>query len=213
MSSSRPLTVAIPRSFNANGPFCARRPNLSEILANTAPPPWTLSAFMAYLSQNHCLETLEFTMDASRYRKHYSKLAGRYANLHDPTATEDCQYVKMLWQRLMDAYIASNGHREVNLPGEVRDELLSLAPPSRPEALPPHPSSLDPAVDKVYELMSESVLVPFLNSVCPQSAHPAIQESNEYGDCKDGSLTRALTRSYDERAIHRHPHAHRSSPP
>ena len=31
---------------------------------------------MAYLSQNHCMETLEFTMDADRYRAAYSKLLG-----------------------------------------------------------------------------------------------------------------------------------------
>lgn len=63
---SRPLTVAIP-TMGAHGPYCPRRPNLREILANTSPPPWTLAAFMAYLSNNHCLETLEFTMDSGRF--------------------------------------------------------------------------------------------------------------------------------------------------
>jgi hypothetical protein len=37
------------------------------MLANAAPSPWTLGAFMQYLSENHCLEVLEFTTDASRY--------------------------------------------------------------------------------------------------------------------------------------------------
>jgi len=46
-----------------------RRPLLSEILTNKAPPPYTLSAYMAYLSQNQCLKNLEFIMDSSRYRK------------------------------------------------------------------------------------------------------------------------------------------------
>jgi hypothetical protein len=173
MSATRPLTVAIPKNC-AVGPHCPRRPGLSEILANTASPPWTLSAFMAYLSQNHCLETLEFTMDASRYRKHYTKMTNRHPGTPISPKSEECKYVNMLWKRLLDAYIAPNGAREVNLPADVRDSLLSLSDPY----LPPHPSMLDTAVAKVYELMEESVLVPFLNSVSPQTAVPdsAIEE-------------------------------------
>lgn len=186
---SRPLTVAIPKSY-VSGPYCPRRPNLSEILANTAPPPWTLSAFMAYLSQNHCLETLEFTMDASRYRKHYSKMANRTPGSPISPLSDECTYVKMLWQRLLDAYIAPNGPREVNLPSDVRDSLLSLSNPY----VPPPPSTLDPAVSKIYELMEESVLVPFLNSICPQTAHP----DSSYDNSGDALMT-SQTRSYDDR--------------
>lgn len=153
---SRPLSLAIPV-----GPYCPRRPTLREVLANSAPPPWTLSAFMAYLSQNHCLETLEFTMDASRYRKHYENLRASNPGTPITLATEGCEYVRMLWQKLLDAYIAPNGPREVNLPADVRDDLLS----SGNQYTPPHPSELDTAVRIVYELMDESVLVPFLNSV------------------------------------------------
>src|SRR6202161_3516522 len=59
-SSSRPLSLSIP-----TGPYCPRRPTLQEVLSNTAPPPWTISAFTAYLSQNHCLETLELTIEVA----------------------------------------------------------------------------------------------------------------------------------------------------
>jgi Regulator of G protein signaling domain len=149
---SRPLSIASP-----SGPCCPRRPTLAEVLSNTAPPPWTLSAFMQYLSQNHCLETLEFTMDATRYRTHFQSMS----TPGSPQSSENCEYVKMLWQRLLDAYIAPNGPREVNLPCAVRDQLLSL-----PNIYtPPAPESLEPAVHIIYELMDESVLVPFLNSV------------------------------------------------
>ncbi|KAI9715967.1 MAG: hypothetical protein M1812_005601 [Candelaria pacifica] len=155
-TSSKPLMVAIP-----HGPYYPRQPTLAEVLSNKAPPPWSLTAFMAYLSQNHCLETLEFTMDASRYRKHFNKMAAR--NIGTPVTTESQEpaYVRMLWQRLLEAYIVPNGPREVNLPGDVRDQLLSL-----PNTLaPPSPDSLDPAVKIIYELMDDSVLIPFLNSV------------------------------------------------
>ncbi|KAI9829079.1 MAG: hypothetical protein M1832_000102 [Thelocarpon impressellum] len=149
--SSRPLSVAIPQA-----PYCPRRPTLAEILSNTAPPPWTLTAFMAYLSQNHCLETLEFTMDATRYRNHFNQMRPP-----GPAGADGPRYVMMLWRRLLDAYIIPDGPREVNLPSEVRDRLLAL-----PNSLgPPPPDSLEPAVKIIYDLMDESVLVPFLNSV------------------------------------------------
>ena len=108
---ARPLTVSIPKSINAQ---CSRRPNLTEILANTAPPPWTLSSFMAFLSQNHCLENLEFTMDASRYRKHYSKMVNRHPGTPISPLSDECAYVLMLWRRLIDAYIRESGPREVS---------------------------------------------------------------------------------------------------
>jgi len=68
-----------------------------------------------------------------------------------------------LWQRLMEAYIQPNGAREVNLPSEVRDPLLNQDCTKGP----PRPEALDTAVFKVYELMEDSVLVPFLNSFSP----------------------------------------------
>jgi hypothetical protein len=186
---SQPLSVAIPRSFGAQGPYCPRRPNLSEILSNETPPPWTLSAFMAYLSQNHCLETLEFTMDAARYGKHYSKMLSRLPGGLLVATSEESEYLKSLWQRLMEAYIAPNGPREVNLPSEVRNRLLSLI--HNAEGLPPPPNALDTAVQHIYALMEESVLVPFLNSYYPQTAHPD-QDHNSSDENLAGYSTRHM---------------------
>ncbi|KAF3907001.1 hypothetical protein ABW21_db0209106 [Orbilia brochopaga] len=172
---SRPASLTM-----AAGAYCPRRPTLAEVLANKAGPPYTLSAFMAYLSQNHCLETLEFTMDAKRYRKHYQSMSSSPSGSPTTPSDESCQYVKMLWQRLMDAYIQPNGPREVNVPGTIREELLSL-----PTAyLPPHPDSLDAAVNIIHELMEESILMPFLNSVFtefkPQYPAPWELDNNTY---------------------------------
>ncbi|EMD97778.1 hypothetical protein COCHEDRAFT_1085569 [Bipolaris maydis C5] len=185
-----PLTVSIPK--NIPSPQC-RKPNLAEILNNTAPPPYTLTSFMAFLSQNHCLENLEFTMDASRYRKHYSKMVSRHPGSPISPLSDECAYVLMLWRRLIDAYIRESGPREVNLPAEVRDNLLSLSD----SYVPPHPSSLDSAVAKINELMEESVLVSFLNSVSPQSAHPTIGHDSYAGS----NISRSSTRSYEERSM------------
>ncbi|KUJ12086.1 uncharacterized protein LY89DRAFT_738707 [Mollisia scopiformis] len=191
LAPSRPLSLTIP-----SGPYCPRRPTLHEVLANIAPQPWTLTAFMAYLSQNHCLETLEFTMDAQVYSKHYQELVS-----HDPHSplspnTPGCDYVRMLWQKLLDAYIAPNGPREVNLPSDVRDHLMSL-----PSAYsPPDPAELDPAVKIIYELMDESVLVPFLNSIAPSRG----QEFQSSPWTSNESMPDAyMTASLDERSLSR----------
>lgn len=193
----RPLTVAIPTA-DAQHPYCPRKPALSEILANTAPPPWTLTAFMAYLSHNHCLETLEFTMDASRYRQHYNKMASRYHGNPISPGDEESLYVKMLWQRMLDAYILPNGPREVNLPSDVRDELLALSDPP----LPPHPSSLDNAVQKTIELMEDSVLVPFLNSLWPQTSHTDIM-SYDGSNRNSPRNSPSSVRTFEDRTLYK----------
>lgn len=113
---------------------------------------------MAFLSQNHCLETLEFTMDASRYQRQYEEMMVPGAK-----TPEGREYVKMLWRRLLDAYIVPNGPREINLPCDVRDKLLSHPI----NGSPPSPRLLEAAVKIIYDLMDESVLVPFLNSLAP----------------------------------------------
>lgn len=209
---TRPLSVAIPTEFASTGPYCPRRPNLSEILANESPPPWTLSAFMAYLSQNHCLETLEFTMDASRYGKHYAKMIARVPGGVIVGASEESEYLKMLWSRLMEAYIAPNGPREVNLPSEVRNGLLSLI--HNAEGVPPPPHALDNAVQHIYALMEESVLVPFLNSYYPASAHPDAETNSSDENLSGHASTRHMhsqsasaqpfsSHSLDERGFYR----------
>ncbi|EEH21912.1 hypothetical protein PABG_04123 [Paracoccidioides brasiliensis Pb03] len=143
--SSRPLSLAIPNF--------APRPTLDDVLSNTSSPPYTLSAFMAFLSQNHCLETLEFTMEANRYRDSY------YA---DPTKT---QHLCMLFQRILKAYIVPAAPREINVSSEVRDDLLSHSN----SPTPPPPETLHPAVNRMRDLMEESIFIPFLNSQSPPS--------------------------------------------
>ncbi|KAM7209567.1 hypothetical protein V8F20_000305 [Naviculisporaceae sp. PSN 640] len=171
MSTSRPASLAMSSHPTVSPP------SLREILTGSAPPPYTRSAFSAFLSQNHCYETLEFTIDAENYKKYYDQsLRGESA--WDTEATER---LCLIWQKLMRAYIVPYGPREVNLPAHVRDRLLSL--PSNPT--PPPPSELDEAVGIVYELMNDSVLGPFLESV---AAPPQDLLEDDGFDSRSGRL-------------------------
>lgn len=171
MSRSRPNSGGL-----LPGAVILTPPSLSEILANTSSPPWTLAAFMAYLSQNHCLETLEFTMDAERYRKAYEQIITNDEWIGDTGNEHVCQ----LWDKLMQAYIIPYSPREVNLPSRVRDRLMSqTCSPG-----PPPPSELDEAVKIVYELMNDSVLLPFIESVMP--AHGDVNMEGDVNDARQG---------------------------
>ncbi|KAI8624599.1 regulator of G protein signaling superfamily [Xylariaceae sp. FL1651] len=161
-SSSRPTSWAIPRT---GSPF-VNPPTLDDILLNTAPHPWTLSAFMAYLSQNHCLETLEFILDAERYKAaHLRTLRGHvYVGM---------DHICGLWEKIIAAYIIPGAPREVNLPAPVRDRLLMLGYTT---SRSPDPTELDEAVRIVRELMNDSVLVPFLQSVASVTVETQAEE-------------------------------------
>ncbi|OIW27765.1 regulator of G protein signaling superfamily [Coniochaeta ligniaria NRRL 30616] len=162
--SSRPSSLAYLSST------LTHPPSLQEILSNSAPAPWTLAAFMAFLSQNHCLETLEFTMEADRYTSAYAELmSGQGTNIK-----EHNDQLCSLWQKLMDVYLVPAAPREVNLPAPVRDRLLHLPA----QGNPPHPEELGEAVRIVYELMNDSVLGPFLDSfTVPHYEESAAEES------------------------------------
>jgi len=142
-------------------------PTLTEILLDVASPPWTLSAFTAYLSQNHCMETLEFTLDLQRYAAVHDQIQAEGSS--DPQANAQ---LCALWDKLMQVYIAPCSPREINIPSRVRDRLLRL--PGKPE--PPHPKELEEAGRIVHELMNDSLLVPFLESVSTLSLDATAHE-------------------------------------
>ncbi|KAL2179975.1 RGS domain-containing protein [Thermothelomyces heterothallicus CBS 202.75] len=188
MSASRPPSLALmPPSSACSDP--ASPPSLRDILTNNAPPPYTLGAFTAFLSQNHCMETLEFTMDADRYSAAYSNLVRRE---QASGSRESNEYVSSLWKKIISAYIVPYGHREVNLPAHVRDRLLSLSY----TPVPPDPSELDEAVRIVYELMNDSVLGPFLASVTPQ--HDWTEENDPRHARSRLRIPRDMSSSSDE---------------
>ncbi|KAH7248252.1 regulator of G-protein signaling [Fusarium solani] len=144
-----------------------RHPTLSEILLDISPSPWTLRAFMAHLSQHHCEETLEFTWDAENYDFVFNQLAAE-----SPMQRDRTDRVISSWQKLIQIYIAPGGPRQVNISSRERDHLLNL--PCGPP--PPHPSELDESRRIIYNLMNDSILVPFLKLVSPMQHESPLEE-------------------------------------
>ncbi|OKL58886.1 hypothetical protein UA08_05651 [Talaromyces atroroseus] len=181
---SRPLSLHIP-----SGNFPPARPTLDEVLSNTAPFPYTLGAFMAYLSQNHCLETLEFTMEAKRYRESYRSVARMLGQSSVPSDVAQTQQLIILWRRLLSAYIVPGAPREINLSSAVRDALLANAHATKP----PRPEVLDAAVRIMHDLMEESIFIHFVNS---QSFGPHVPSSmdNPYVEDRPHRLRRTTSR-------------------
>jgi Regulator of G protein signaling domain len=162
-----PLGVPIARSqasLQPSGPYCPPIPTLQEILTNRSPPPWTLAAFTAYLAQNHCLENLQFIKAAERYRKQHIAIAEELMAKPPRPESTAARALRAQWLQLLDAYVRPNAPREVNLPANVRDALLIMPI----DAAPPNPSILDPAIQRILELMNESILLSFISEHAPQ---------------------------------------------
>ncbi|GAQ08689.1 hypothetical protein ALT_6010 [Aspergillus lentulus] len=132
------------------------QPQLDDILNDVAPFPYTLGAFIAFLSEHQCLETVEFLLETERYRRIYHWLEHK---------TETCEAVRKahlsgLWNRLINQYIRPHGEREINIPCDIRSQLMQQFHKHGDD--PPPPEILDRVVNNIKELLRGSILIPFL---------------------------------------------------
>lgn len=143
-----------------------KRPTLDDILADRSPPPWTFKAFDRYCQHNLCSENLHFVLDAGLYTKVYKEWREEFPEDNEEAAADPRMAQLMgIWKRLMRDYITRNAPKEINLPASVRDQLANI-----PEAeVPPDSKVLRLSVEKVRELMEESILLSFLNDKLPQT--------------------------------------------
>lgn len=139
-------------------------PTLEEILDDKALHPYSFSSFVGYLSQNHCLETVEFTKDVSNYTKKYNE---------NPSSIEE---LNRLWKRILDVYVKTDSPKELNLPCDVKKQLISISVSSEQA---PSPSHLSRAVELAKDMMKENVYLPFISSVrCSQQKQTPPQQYN-----------------------------------
>lgn len=167
-------------------------PTLNEVLHNTSPPPYTLSSFMAYLSSMHSLETLEFLLDATRYRTTHKEAF----ESHDPSiqpvpSDPEAEKLKIMWLRLIDAYVRPGGARELNLPSDLRESLLQVPV----QYNPPPPDLLDASVNHIYNLMRDGALASFIASCDVNVSTPSAKS--------DPSFTRNLWNKSPGGFLHR----------
>ena len=157
---TRPISLAVPRDHDSSL-LPSGRPTLDDVLNNRAPQPYTLTAYMAFLSQQHCLETLAFTLDAKKYRERYDVASAHMAGMPLTYESEEGHELQQEWTRILDVYIKPGAPREINLPSEERDDLLDWPH----NVKPPPPEALDPSVKRMHDLMSDSIFIPFCNSL------------------------------------------------
>lgn len=205
---SRPISLANPRDYTGTlSP--GGRPTLDDVLNNKAPQPYTLSAYMAFLSQQHCLETLAFTLDAKKYHEKYDQAAAHMAGMPLNYESDEGYELQQEWTRILDIYIKPGAPQEINLPSEERDDLLEWPYGHKP----PPPEALDPSVKRMHDLMSDSIFIPFCNSLKPVSHAQTYSALSEFGGRE--SRLDASRSTFDERGTveQRVPLRRRRSPP
>lgn len=135
-----------------------QHPSLNDVLHNTAPHPYTFNSFTAHLSRRHCLEILEFILEARCYRDSYETTPLADESLISSNRPKSWILLE-LWQQLLSTYIIPGSPRELNLRSNIRCGLLGHHNPEKP----PAPTALDAAEKEMHELLSHSIFPSFLN--------------------------------------------------
>jgi hypothetical protein len=158
--TARRLTAIASDSDQKPNSMPPQRPTLLDVLKNIALPPYTLAAFIEFLSQQHCQEVLAFFSDALRYKSLFEDAVsfGR-SKIH--SSTDEGINLIQTWTNLLDVYVKAGAPQEINLPIKERDDLVEY--PCEPTA--PSPKVLDPAMVRMYNFMADSIFVPFCKEV------------------------------------------------
>lgn len=124
-------------------------------------------------------------MDARRYAHEFDELSAAMTGMPMTEDIDDCKELGDSWERLLNSYISPGAPKEVNLPDEIRRDLLRLHPGRQgaPTA-PPAPELLERAVEHIVDLMDESIMMGFISDNTPRAAAQLQQQSrmsNEFG--------------------------------
>lgn len=136
----------------------AHYPNYVQGLSDHAADAFTLDSFIDFLSENHCIELLDFLSDGKTYIDAYR------ASVPDLSTrtTSDSRRLGRQWKVLMSTYIIPGAPDEINIPETIRSRLLDQVDVM---VSPPNPTLLEPAINYAHELLTESALLPFIQSI------------------------------------------------
>lgn len=129
---------------------------LQDILSGKAPRPYSANAFVDFVSQKHCSESLDFIVKVQDYHNLFTCLQ----TFFNKRLTQEAIVVTEEWDYLIKTFISPGSPCELNLPSSIRNELLSHD--SNPT--PPRPDYLDSAVRHTAETLTDNILIPFLRS-------------------------------------------------
>lgn len=167
------LRYSEPLDTLAVDPRYVRAPKLCDVLMNKSSAPYTRSSFEAYLAQNYCSEVLDFTTDVFSYQKDYKDLI---FTLAPPQPSHNSAMIWEQWESIINMYIKPNAPREINVPADTRNHLLSIIPTAG--TMPPSPDYLEPAYKLMLELMN-GIYLQWTTAVHPESPSVPIRI-----DCK-----------------------------
>lgn len=136
-----------------------RNPDFDQIISGNTETPFTLESFVEYLSENHCIELLDFLSDTKNYIDAYRASA---PDLCLTRMTSDSRRLGKQWKILMSTYIMPGAPDELNVPEFIRVRLLDHV---NVMISPPNPTALDPAISYAHHLLTDSALLPFIQSI------------------------------------------------
>ncbi|OOQ86469.1 hypothetical protein PEBR_21211 [Penicillium brasilianum] len=135
------------------------RSTLDDALSGQSSGPYTYNALLEFLTQGHCMETLNFISEAKSYRDLYSLYS---ISVDSCNLIRDTTLVAKQWKRLISTYVSPESPSQINLPDDIREQLLE---PGDAILSPPNPERLGLAIDYAYEIITEDALLPFTSSL------------------------------------------------
>ncbi|KAE8384756.1 hypothetical protein BDV23DRAFT_188894 [Aspergillus alliaceus] len=161
-------------------------PTFDKVLNDVAPYPYTLKSFKAYLSQNHCSESLEFLEGMKQYKQAYRSAL----NLDGSSSSSRSSMLPRLlltWRNLLSVYILPGSLHELNISTEERNALLKYTDISSP----PSPCVIDEAVGKIAQSLESSIFLPYLSSraALVLAVDPHFEQPNSDAVCEKPSVS------------------------
>ncbi|KAJ5300432.1 hexose transporter protein [Penicillium atrosanguineum] len=199
-----PNTSQLRTSISNDMPSPSRT-TLESILSGESPKPYTFNAFLDFLHQNHCEETLNFISEAKAYPGVYGT---HWSSPDNSIVIQDPIIVGKQWTSLMGTYILPGSPSEINLPGYIRESLLGILDVT---ILPPHPDQLDSALDHAYEILTHDALIPFIRSFSLGDDRPLDSESHSNTTTYYGGFVHTFSRRYSSPSRNKSPSPTESS--
>ncbi|CAO3642719.1 unnamed protein product [Cunninghamella blakesleeana] len=171
LATSSPLTSTISNHSNQSNTTTKMVLTLEVLLED--PTSSLFQAFFKYLQQQYCIENLLFWLEVEKYKLEYQQHGSLFKKEQDDAISfvnnnnNNNNKEDIIHQCLdiIHTYIQPNSNREINIPCEMRIELLNHIFQKQDY----QPSIFTPASQAVFELMRANSFIPWLSEYDPTS--------------------------------------------